>query len=77
MNAMAPMYGPTPWARENAIPLLNVRFQSHVQITCRDRPSDSDRQAQRFEMRLRDVCGYVVWTAIYLNPSYWGDCSFE
>ncbi|MDQ2794824.1 MAG: PAS domain S-box protein, partial [Bacteroidota bacterium] len=34
-------------------------------------------QAQRFEMRLRDVRGYDVWTDIYLNPIYLGDGSFE
>ena len=34
-------------------------------------------QAQRFEVRLRDVRGYDVWTDIYLNPIFLGDGSFE
>ena len=33
--------------------------------------------AQRFEMCLRDVRGYDVWTDIYLNPIYLGDGSFD
>ena len=34
-------------------------------------------QAQRFQMCLRDVRGYDVWTDVYLNPIYLGDGSFE
>ena len=34
-------------------------------------------QAQRFQMCLRDIRGYDVWTDVYLNPIYLGDGSFE